>query len=225
MAAPTVTTGEYYFLRSASENEKTAAGGAVTSHGCEVVEINGTQFMAWPYADPKCYIRISALGFSLQGESVWKGPVSLANIQGWEADPQTFTETMIDALAELTLPDLDSGGGGGGIGGSTGGTNRAVLIADGTGGSTLQAGNAFLSGGGALTLGGSLKLSPGESVRVNNIQVISDQQSAIADPSPISYTPSSYGMDSGDIYAHLLELRTQLVAALDALRAHGAIAT
>jgi len=48
-------------------------------------------------------------------------------------------------------------GGGGGVGGSTGATDRAVLIASGTGGSTLQASAARLNADGSeFTLGGSI---------------------------------------------------------------------
>lgn len=48
------------------------------------------------------------------------------------------------------VPSWAAGGGGGGIGGSTGATDNAILIADGTGGSTLQAATSFTISGDQL---------------------------------------------------------------------------
>jgi len=52
-----------------------------------------------------------------------------------------------------TAPEWGAGGGGGGIGGSTGGVDLAILVADGTGGSTLKSGGGpTITGAGALSI-------------------------------------------------------------------------
>jgi hypothetical protein len=74
------------------------------------------------------------------------------------ADTTTDTLTLVAGSNVTITTDattdtitIASSGGGGGIGGSTGATNNAVLVADGTGGTTLKAASVTIDGGGNVS--------------------------------------------------------------------------
>ena len=127
--------------------------------------------------------------------------------------------TITNGAGSITIASTASGGGGT-IGGSTGGTDNALLRADGTGGSTLQ--NSAISVDDSGNMSGGANADFTTSYKVNGTKVIGIQASAISDFAATSI--SGTGDDAG-INANFSSLETKFNDLLAKLRTHGLIQT
>ena len=144
-------------------------------------------------------------------------------------------------LSDHVLREADIGGLVGDVSGPGASTDNAVARWDAASGQILQnsvviiddSGN--ISGVVDLTATGDLKLSTGKALKVNSIQVVSDQQAAEADVAAVSAVTVTAGAQTIDITAtdatlatmvtEINAIKTKLNNLLAKLRTHGLIAT
>ena len=126
--------------------------------------------------------------------------------------------TITNGAGSITIASTASGGGGT-IGGSTGITDEAVLVADGTGGSTLKASGITITSG---NMSGGAIADFSTSYKVNGTKVIGIQAAPISNFSATTVFGTG---DDGAINSNFSDLQTKFNDLLDKLRTHGLIQT
>lgn len=103
---------------------------------------------------------------------------------------------------------------------ATGGTDNAILRADGTGGGTSQGSASTLSDSEVLNLANAAA-----ELQINGTKVVDSQQTAIADAAAIGSLVGAETLSMGNVSNELTALKDKINVILAMLRTHGLIAT
>lgn len=143
----------------------------------------------------------------------------------WDDSAGETTWLTVGSNLSITGTTLNAASGGGGtIGGSTGGTTERILVADGTGGSTLKASGVTIDSSNNVTGAATYDAGTG-GYKVSGTKVVGAQGSAIADATITGSYLGSDTVDEFSIATDMAELRDKINAIVAAMETHGLIAS